>query len=315
MNEFKKLAMVMTGLLAVTVTLAGCWVYYPNYPHGTAIIRTAPPPPVTAVAPAATVVTQPQVEPIAGTSIYWTPTLGMDIFYYNNIWYWSDGPNWYRAGAWGGNWIYVAFPPRVFLGIPSHHSAFGVTFRHPHHRHYSSYRRQHYGTHANTKPARTVPFSAATTHARSKGTMDQRKGGAPNPRASQKGHGVRQKPGTQPKRPTWPGFGRPGAKPPRGKPTRPGSTRPDARPPLVQPTRPGSVRPDARPPRGKPTRPGSARPDARSQPKKVTPRDNTRTRRGQFGRGARSRAEAARRAKAAEEERKKKEKKEKKEKK
>ena len=269
MNDFKKLVLVMTGLLAATVSLAGCWVYYPYHPLGTAIITTAHRPP-------ATYDRQPRVELIAGTTIYWTPSLGRDVFRYNGSWYWCDGPNWYRASMWGGNWVHVLAPPRVFLSIPSHHNAFHVTFRHPQHRKYISYRRQHYSASKYTKPARTVPFSAVSARERSKKGVAPRKGVDPRSRASQeKGAALRRKLGTS------------------GKPTRPSIVRPGVKPPRNKPTRPSNVRPGVKPP-----------------PTRVTPPGKTPARRQLLGGSARTKAAARRaKAKAAEEERRKKRKK------
>src|SRR2546427_301206 len=87
-------------------------------------------------------VAAPRLEVIAGTGIFWAADLDDDIFFYNNHWYWCDGPYWYVSTRWGGGWTYLASPPTVFLKIPAQHPVYRVVFRHPGHPQYRVFVRE-----------------------------------------------------------------------------------------------------------------------------------------------------------------------------
>lgn len=70
-------------------------------------------PPIVVSAPPAVVV-------IPGTYVYVAPDIEEDVFFYRGYWWRSHGKRWYRAGDFGGPWIYISIErmPRALVHLP-----------------------------------------------------------------------------------------------------------------------------------------------------------------------------------------------------
>jgi hypothetical protein len=79
------------------------------------------PPPGGEVPPPYTFAAPPDVVPIAGTSAYFVPGIGVDILFYGGYWYRSFGGRWFAAPSYNGPWMFVPGPrvPRVFFSLPA----------------------------------------------------------------------------------------------------------------------------------------------------------------------------------------------------
>ena len=70
------------------------------------------PPPLVISAP-------PAVEVIPGTYAYFAPDVGVDLFFYDGLWYRSYDGRWFSCASYDGPWVFVASPPGVLVTLPS----------------------------------------------------------------------------------------------------------------------------------------------------------------------------------------------------
>jgi hypothetical protein len=74
-------------------------------------INFGPPPPVVIPEP-------PSVVVIPGTYVYFAPTIGVDILFYQGYWYRPHEGRWYRADAYNGPWVHI---DREHIPVALHH--------------------------------------------------------------------------------------------------------------------------------------------------------------------------------------------------
>ena len=69
------------------------------------------PPPLVIGAP-------PEVEVVPGTYVYFAPDVGVDLFFYDGLWYRDYQGRWFSCASYDGPWVFVASPPGVLVGLP-----------------------------------------------------------------------------------------------------------------------------------------------------------------------------------------------------
>jgi len=71
--------------------------------------------------PTVVITEPPTVVLIPGTAVYYTPDVGIDLFFYSGFWYRKHNENWYRATYYNGPWTYLPakMVPEVFVQLPA----------------------------------------------------------------------------------------------------------------------------------------------------------------------------------------------------
>ncbi len=70
------------------------------------------PPPLVISAP-------PEVEVIPGTYVYFAPGFGVDLFFYDGLWYREFEGRWFSCASYDGPWAFIASPPAVLVSLPA----------------------------------------------------------------------------------------------------------------------------------------------------------------------------------------------------
>jgi hypothetical protein len=102
--------------IVVLVPLAGALVLTPVASDGEVSVNVniGPPPPIVLVAPPALVV-------VPGMPVVsYAPSVQVDLFFFNNRWYYPHGGYWYVGPTYRGPWTFVAVEnlPRPIVTVP-----------------------------------------------------------------------------------------------------------------------------------------------------------------------------------------------------
>ena len=89
----------------------------------------------------------PEVVIMPDTGIYYVPSSGVDIFFYNNYWWSRRGDGWYRTRQYNGSWGFVqrSYVPAPLFRVPRNYR---VVYRNERHINYRQWR-QHPGNTTN----------------------------------------------------------------------------------------------------------------------------------------------------------------------